>query len=110
MSKSLCDIILATPELEYLPGGLFTFSLAKDSYPPAQRAFARMLLNKERPIIPALIKLDLELLRRVPQINPYTAKCFLFKKFFIAARDFSRITGFMTIKEALRFKYQPTRF
>ena len=42
MAQDLQTAILQTPELEYLPAGLFTFSLEADSYPPSQRHDSRL--------------------------------------------------------------------
>ena len=96
------DITAGTPELGYLPIGLFNVTLEPEGYPPSQRDFSRMLLRKGREVIPALIKHDLQTVRELPKMNGYVAKCFFFKKYFVTTREFRQITGFSSFAEAIR--------
>ena len=59
------DIFLNTPELRYVPISLFEFSMKEGAYPPSQRAFAKMLTDNNREIIPLLVRLDLEAMRSI---------------------------------------------
>ena len=108
LPDDLRKAFLECPVIRYAPIDSFLCSLSNGAYEPETRDFARLLYNnnpKDR-LIELMVTHDLGNLRRIPGINAYTAKSYMYNKYKLSNKETMRITGFKTMQDALQIKHQ----
>ena len=90
------DAVLGSPSFPWLPGKMFTVSVENGAYDKFCRKMGRLLLERDQRLLSELIKLDVEVLRNVPNITARQAGGFYYFKYGLRNRGTISAEGWLT--------------